>query len=110
MVHVLMHGERHSRIRAIDRAGRREHEMLDAVVPATLEHRHRADEVARDVCEGCGDAVAHASLRAEMNHSFELLRGEEPGDRVLIGKFDLDELERGYFERIARRACLSETS
>ncbi len=50
--------------------------MLDAVVPAAFEHGHRALHVAVDVGERRFDAVAHAGLRTEVNHSLELLGGE----------------------------------
>ncbi len=67
--------------------------MLDAVVPATFEHGHRALEVAVDVGERCLDAVAHAGLRGEVDHSRELLRGEQLRHTLAVGKIELDELE-----------------
>ena len=51
MVDVLVHGERHLGVRAVDGARRGEHEVLDAVVAAAFEHRHRALHVAVDVRE-----------------------------------------------------------
>jgi hypothetical protein len=67
--------------------------MLHTVVPATLEHRHRALQVAVDVGERRFDAVAHAGLRAEMDHALGLLVREHLGDAVAIGEVELHELE-----------------
>src|SRR4051794_5063763 len=93
MVDVLMHGERHLRVRAVDGARRREHQMLDAVVAAAFEHSQRALNIAVDVRERRLDAVANAGLRAEMNDASELLRCEQLCHRFAIGEIELDELE-----------------
>ena len=64
MIDVLVHGERHLRVRAVHRAGRGVDEVLDAVVPAAFEHVREADDVAVDVGVRILQRVAHAGLRA----------------------------------------------
>src|SRR5690606_18058812 len=78
---------------------RREHEMLDAVVPAALEHRERARHVAVRIRERRLDAVADARLRREMHDAVEALVREEIRHGFPIGEIDLHELEvRGRLE------------
>ena len=55
--------------------------------------RHRALDVAVDVRERVLDAVAHAGLRAEVDHAREFLGGEQLRHAVAVGEIELDELE-----------------
>jgi hypothetical protein len=49
MVDVVVHRERQLAVGAIDRAGRRVHEVLDMRVAAGFEHVDEADDVAVDL-------------------------------------------------------------
>src|SRR5688572_10668992 len=93
MVNVLMHGEWHLRVGAVDRARRSKDQVLDAVVPAAFEHGHRSLDVAIDVGERSLNAVPHAGLRTEVDDSLNFLGGEQLGHSVAIGEIKLHELE-----------------
>ena len=93
MIDILMHGERHLRIRAVHRAGRRVDEMLGAVVPAAFEDVGEADDVAVDVRERILQRVAHARLRCEVNHASELLPREQLLHARPVREIQLDEAE-----------------
>src|SRR5689334_888851 len=88
-----MHREWHLRVRAVDGARRREHQMLDAVMAAAFEHRQRALHVAVEVRERRLDAVAHAGLRAEVDDAREFLGGEQLRHSLAVGEIELHELE-----------------
>ena len=67
--------------------------MLDAVVPAALEHVQRADDVAVDVGVRVLERVAHARLRGEVDHALELLAREQRRHARAVGEVELHEAE-----------------
>src|SRR5690606_37823605 len=89
----LMNRERHLRVRPVHGARRREHEVLDAVVAAALEHRKGAGDVAVGIRERRLDAVAHAGLRREVHDPVEALLREQIRNAVAVADVELHELE-----------------
>jgi hypothetical protein len=68
MVDVVVLGERHLLVAAVDAGTRRIEQVLDAVVATALEHIHEADQVAVGVGERVLQRVAHACLGGEVDH------------------------------------------
>jgi hypothetical protein len=93
MIDVLMHSEGHFGICAIHRARRCIHEMLDAVVPTTLENVRKAHHIAVDVCERILERIAHAGLRSQMHDALELPRREQVRHARTRGQIQLYELK-----------------
>ena len=110
MVDVLMHAERHRRVGAVDRAGRREDEVLDAVVAAAFQHMQRPDDVGVDVGVRVLHAVAHAGLGAEMDDPLRSRLGEQPLHARPVGEIELVEGKAGGALKLASRASFSLTS
>ena len=69
--------------------------MLDAVVPAALQHVRRADDVAVDVREWILDRIPHARLRGQVDHALEFLAREQRRHAGAVGQVELDEAEPG---------------
>ena len=67
MVGGVVLRERQARICAVDRAGRRVHEMLDRLLPAAFEHIAKTDEVGVDVGVGIGERISHPGLRGQVH-------------------------------------------
>ncbi len=86
MVDVLMHAEGHRGVGAVDRARRREDEMLDAVVAAALQHVQGADDVGVDIGMRVLYPVADPGLSAEMNDPLRAPVGEEPLHAGAVGQ------------------------
>jgi hypothetical protein len=93
MVDVLVHRERHIRVRTVHRARRGKDEVLDAVVTAALEHVERADEIAVGIGMRVFDRVAHASLGTEMDRARNARGGKQRLHRGAVGEIDLLEPE-----------------
>ena len=77
--------------------------MLDAVVPAALEHVQRAVDVAPHVGVRILQRIAHAGLRGEMHHARELLAREQRRNRRGIGEIELHEAETRVREALQAR-------
>ena len=107
MIHVLVHAERHLRVRAVHRARRCEHQVLDAVVTAALQHVQRARQVAVGVGVRVLDRVAHAGLRREVHDAADRGACEQRFHRRAVGEVDAREAE-SLARREAREARLLE--
>ena len=95
MMDVLVHRERHLRIRAIDRTRRGVDQVVDPVVPGTLEYVGEPQQVAVDVGERVLDRVPNSRLGREMYHAVEAFAREELGHSRAVGEIELLELECG---------------
>ena len=82
----LVLGERHPGVGAVYRAGRGEHQVLDAVLTATFEHMQEAGDVAADVDVRVLRGVAHAGLRGEVDHALRLVGREGGFHRRAVGQ------------------------
>ena len=91
VVDVVVLGERLLRVRAVDGARRGEDEVLDAVVPASLEDVQEALRLASTYACGLDERVAHARLGREVDHALRLRLGEEAAHAVGVG--DVEALE-----------------
>ncbi len=91
MIDILIDGERHVRIGAVDRTRRCVHQVLDAVVAASFDDVQKAGHVAVDVNMRIFDRIAHARLSGEMNHAVEFLGREQGLDAAAIGQIQLYE-------------------
>jgi aspartate 1-decarboxylase len=85
VIDILLDGERHMRVGAINGTRGRVHEVLDAVVATSFDNVQKAGHVAVDVYVRVFDRIAHSSLRGQMNHPVELLGGEQSLDAASIG-------------------------
>ena len=73
----LVRRERHPGVGAVDRAGRREHQVLHTVVAAALQHVQRAGYVAVDVGLRGLQRIAHAGLGGQVHDAIKLLAPEQ---------------------------------
>ena len=78
---------------AVHRAGRGEHQVLDAVVPAALEHVERAGDVAVDVRLRVLERITHAGLRGQVDDARKFLAREQRLHAALVGEIHLHETE-----------------
>ena len=93
MIDVLIDGERHVRVGAVDRTGGRVDQVLDAVVAAPFDDVQKAGHIAVDVDMRIVDRMAHARLRGEMDHAVEFLGREQGLDTAAIGQIQLYEVK-----------------
>ena len=91
MVDVVVDGERHFRVRAVDRGGRCVEKMPAAIVPAAFENGRKAGEIGIDIGKRIDQRMADAGLRRKMNDIGKAMLLEERGHAVSIGKIELDE-------------------
>ena len=67
--------------------------MLDAVVPAALEHVECTGDVAADVGVRLLERIAHAGLGGQVHHARETLAREQRAHRRLVRDVELLEAE-----------------
>ena len=67
--------------------------MLQPEVPAGLEDVQEPDQVALQIRIRVRDAVPHSRLRGKVYDLVELLRREQPVDRLLVGQVHLPDLQ-----------------
>lgn len=88
MLGAVVLREGHLRIGAVDRAGRGEHQVLHAVVPAALEHMQEAGDVALDIDVRIGRRIADPGLGGEIDHPLRPVRGEGLFHRRPVAEVD----------------------
>src|SRR6267154_265634 len=91
MIDVLVDGERHVRVRPVHRTGGCVHQVLDAVMAASLDDVQKAGYIAGDIDVRIFDRIAHARLSGEMDYAAEVLRREQGLDAAAIDQIALDE-------------------
>ena len=79
VVHVVVHGEREPRVRAVHRARRGEDQVLDTLVTAALEDVEEPDHVRVDVGVRVRERVAHPGLCGQVDHAGGPVAPEELG-------------------------------
>ena len=89
MVHVVVLGERHVRVAAIDARARRVHQVRHLAVAAPLQHIGEADDVAVDIGMRVDQRIAHAGLRSKMNNLVEALGLEQGLHAGPVGNIQL---------------------
>ncbi len=95
MVHVVVHRERHARVGAVYRAGRRKDEVLHPAVAAAFQDVGEADDVGVDVGVRVLQRIAHAGLGGQVDDDVETLVLEEPLHALPVGQVEPGELEAG---------------
>lgn len=95
VVDVVVDGEGHEGVGAVDRGGGGKDEVADGVVAAALEDIEEAGDVAVDVGVGVDEGVADAGLGGQVDDGAETVFGEEVGHAASIGKVEADEGEAG---------------
>ncbi len=73
MIHGILHGEGDLGIQPVDARTRRENQMVDLAVTATLEDIQKSHDIAVDVRMGIFQTVADAGLGREMADQIERL-------------------------------------
>ena len=104
MVDIVVHGERHLRVGAVDRRRRCIEQMPAAIVPAALENGGEAGEIGIDISKRIDQRMTNAGLRREMNDIRKAVLLEQCGHAVAVGKVELDEAQAiGFGELGATR-------
>ncbi len=67
MIDIVLHRKRQFGVGAVDRGGRREQQMLAAVVAAAFQHVDEAFEIGIDIGVGMFERIANARLGREMD-------------------------------------------
>ena len=93
VIDAAVHRERHVGVEAVHRAGRREYQVLCAIVAATFEHVERASDIAVDVGLRILERVTHAGLRGEVDDAREFFAREQRFHAALVGEVHLHEAE-----------------
>jgi tRNA threonylcarbamoyladenosine modification (KEOPS) complex Cgi121 subunit len=82
VIDVVVFGEGHPCVAAIDARTRRVDQMLHAAVAAALKHIHEAHQIAVDVGIGIEQRVAHPGLRRQVDHALETFVGKQRRHRL----------------------------
>ena len=93
MVGDIVNGKRHPGVGPIDGARRRIHEVLDAVVPTSLQDVQRAGDIAVDVRLWRLQGVPDTRLSREMHYTREPLPGKQFGDARGVREIEVLETE-----------------
>ena len=91
VVHLVVHGEGHLFVPAVDGGAGGVDQVLDRVVAAGLEDVVEADDVRLDVDVGVVDGVAHAGLGGEVHDDGGAVLAEDLLDMAAVGEVAFNE-------------------
>ena len=92
IIHPVVGAERDFLVAAVDAAGAGVDQVLDGMMPASLQDVVEPDHVALDVRIRVLDAIADTRLSGEVHYDVEMLFLKETVDEGLVGEVALDEL------------------
>jgi hypothetical protein len=93
VIDIIVDGEWKLGVGPIDRGGRREQEMMTAMMAATFEDIDEPLKVGFDIMMRMRQRMANAGLCREMNDGWKAVRGEKFDDVIAIREIEFDELE-----------------
>ena len=88
MVHVVMHRERHRRIRAIDAGTRGINEVLHAIMSTSFKDMREAEDVAVYIGQGVVDGVPNTGLCSKIDYSYWLMISKSRINGLLVSQIN----------------------
>src|SRR5271157_763934 len=95
MVHAVARRKRHTRVAAVDGAGRGIHEVLHALSAAPFQHISEPNQVRVNIGLRASERVSYAGLRRQVHDHGKGSLFKKPRHSLAIGEVHLEETESG---------------